>query len=86
MNCLPLSVKISSGTPNRVRASASARHTARLVARSTTFAITQYREWSSTPVTTFASRGTPVTGLTSITPPTMSMPHSCIGAARSQRT
>jgi hypothetical protein len=60
-------------------------HTARLVARSTTFAITQYREWSSTPVTTFASRSTPVTGLTSITPPTMSIPHNCIGAGRSQR-
>jgi hypothetical protein len=37
VNCLPLSVLISSGTPNR----ASARHTARPVARSTTLAITQ---------------------------------------------
>jgi hypothetical protein len=41
VNCLPLSVMISSGTPNRASASASARHTARLVARSTTLAITQ---------------------------------------------
>ena len=48
VNCLPLSVMISSGTPNRASASASARHTARPVARSTTAAITQNREWSST--------------------------------------
>jgi hypothetical protein len=57
VNCLPLSVMISSGTPNRANASASARQTARAVARSATFAITQNREWSSTAVTSFASRG-----------------------------
>ena len=85
VNCLPLSVITSSGTPNRANASANARHTARPVARSTTFAITQYREWSSTPVTIFASRTTPVTGLTNSIPPTMSMPHSCIGPGRSNR-
>ena len=56
VNCLPLSVSTSSGTPNRVIASANARHTARPVARRTTLADTQYREWSSTPVTTFSLR------------------------------
>ena len=65
VNCLPLSVITSSGTPNRASACANARHTARPVARSTTFAITQNREWSSTPVTSFASRSTPVAGSTS---------------------
>ena len=86
VNCLPLSVMISSGTPNRASASASARHTTRPVARSATLAITQYREWSSTAVTTLASRSSPVTGLTSRTPPTMSICHSCIGPGRSNRT
>ena len=65
VNCLPLSVRISSGTPNRDNAPANARHTARPVARSTTAAITQNREWSSTPVTILASRTTPVTTSTS---------------------
>ena len=55
------------------------------MARSTTVAITQNREWSSTPVTIFASRSSPVAGLTSWIPPTMSMPHSCIGPGRSNR-
>ena len=77
---------ISSGTPNRTSASASARHTARAVARSTTLAITQNREWSSTAVTTLASRSSPVAVLASDIPPTMSMPHSCIGPGRSKRT
>ena len=85
VNCLPLSVKISSGTPYRRSAAANARHTARPVADSTTEAITQNREWSSTPVTTFASRNAPVTGSTSITPPTMSSCHNCIGLGRSHR-
>src|SRR4029079_15403286 len=44
VNCLPLSVRTSPGTPNRTRASAKARHTARLVACSTTFELTQNRE------------------------------------------
>ena len=83
---MPLSVRTSSGTPNRARAWAKARHTARPVARATTSAITQNLEWSSTPVTTFASRSSPVVGSTSQIPPTMSMPHSCIGASRCQRT
>jgi hypothetical protein len=48
----------SSGTPNRTSACANARQIARLVARGTTLAITQNREWSSTPVTTFARRST----------------------------
>jgi hypothetical protein len=41
---LAIVVKISSGTPNPLSASARARQTARPVARSTTFAITQNRE------------------------------------------
>jgi hypothetical protein len=44
VNCLPLSVITSSGTPYRASACANARHTARAVARSTTVAITQNRE------------------------------------------
>ncbi len=52
----------------------------------TTAAITQNREWSSTPVTILASRTTPVRGSTSHTPPTMSICHSCIGPGRSHRT
>ena len=54
--------------PNRASACANARHTARPVARSTTDAITQNREWSSTPVTTFASRSTPVRGVDQLDP------------------
>jgi hypothetical protein len=86
VNCLPLSVRVSSGTPKRVSASASARHTARAVARSTTLASTQYREWSSTAVTTFASRTSPELVSTNWIPPTMSICHSCIGPGRSNRT
>jgi hypothetical protein len=41
VNCLPLSVKTSSGTPNCLSAEANARQTARPVARATTDAITQ---------------------------------------------
>ena len=85
MNCLPLSVITSAGTPNRDSACANARHTDRDVARSTTVAITQYLEWSSTPVTTLTSRTSPVRTSTSCTPPTMSMPHSCIEPGRSNR-
>ena len=48
VNCLPLSVSTSSGTPNSSSADANARQTARPVARRTTDAITQYREWSPT--------------------------------------
>jgi hypothetical protein len=44
------------------------------------------RLWSSTPVTTFASRSTPLTGSRIITPPTMSTCHNCIGPGRCQRT
>jgi hypothetical protein len=40
-----MSVMISSGTPNRTSASASARHIARRVTPSVTAAITQKREW-----------------------------------------
>ena len=75
VNCLPLSVSTSSGIPKRRSAAANARHTARPVARRTTVAITQNREWSSTPVTTLASVPS-----ASSTPPTMSICHSCIGS------
>jgi hypothetical protein len=50
VNCFPLSVNTSLGTPKRCNAARNAVHTARPVARRTTLA-TQYREWSSTPVT-----------------------------------
>jgi hypothetical protein len=36
-------------------------------------------------VTTFAARSSPVAGLTSVTPPTMSICHNCIGPGRSRR-
>jgi hypothetical protein len=62
-----LLVSTSSGTPNASNADANARHTARPVVRRTTDAITQYREWSSTPVTTMASDPSDRK-----TPPTMS--------------
>ncbi|MBE1604030.1 hypothetical protein [Actinopolymorpha pittospori] len=55
------------------------------MARSTTAAITQNHEWSSTRVTILAFRSSPVAVLTSLIPPTMSMPHSCIESGRWQR-
>lgn len=76
---------ISCGTPNRTSACARARHTVRAVARSTTVAITQNREWSSIPVTSLADRISPVVTSTRSIPPTMSMPHSSIGPGRSNR-
>ncbi|SIS03593.1 hypothetical protein SAMN05444858_1485 [Micromonospora avicenniae] len=81
VNCLPLSVRTSSGTPNRCKASAKARQTARPVARLTTWAMTQKREWSSTPVTTLASVPS-----ASMIPPTMSICHNSIGRDCCQRT
>jgi hypothetical protein len=51
-----MSVKICSETPCRRSASASARHTGRAVARTTAFAHTMNREWSSMPVTILTSR------------------------------
>ena len=53
VNCFPLSDNTCCGQPNSRRACTNAVHTARAVARGTTAAMTQYREWSSTPVTTF---------------------------------
>jgi hypothetical protein len=73
VNCLPLSVSTSSGMPKARNAIANAAHTARPVGRATTVAITQNREWSSTAVTTFASRTAPVVGFTSLMPSTMSI-------------
>ena len=55
--------------------------TPRPVGRATTWQITQYREWSSTPVTIFASVPPAKNA-----PPTMSICHNAIGASRSQRT
>jgi hypothetical protein len=72
-------VSTCSGTPYSSSARANAAHTARPVARRTTVAITQNREWSSTPDTSLYSR--PAAN----TPPTMSICHSCIGAGRSHR-
>jgi hypothetical protein len=80
VNCLPLSVSTSSGIPYRCNASANAAQTARPVARRTTAAMTQNREWSSTPVTIFVSDPS-----ASLTPSTMSSCHSSIGTARCQR-
>lgn len=80
LNTLPLSVKIASGTPWRRIANANASHVGRAVARATTNAEMQNREWSSTPVTIFASLPS-----TSRTPPTMSICHSSSDRARSQR-
>lgn len=71
VNCLPLSVRTSSGIPKRCSASTNAAHTARPVARRTTAAITQNREWSSTPDTTLTSVPS-----ANLPPPTMS---SCQG-------
>lgn len=78
VNCLPLSVSTSPGTPNRTSASPKARHTARAVARCTTFAITMNREWSSIPVTILHSLPS-----ASRMPPTMSICHSSIASNRS---
>jgi hypothetical protein len=56
VNCLPLSDNTCCGQPNARSACTNAVHTARAVALGTTLAMTQYREWSSSPVTTFSSR------------------------------
>ena len=47
VNCLPLSDNTCCGQPNSRSACTNAVHTARAVARGTTAAMTQYREWSS---------------------------------------
>ena len=77
---LPLSVRIWSGTPWARSAHWRASHTGLAVARATTRAQTQNREWSSTPVTT----------LTSVPSarwkrPTMSICHSSMERDRSHR-
>jgi len=61
-------------------ASMNAWHTARPVAWVTTLAITQNREWSSTPETSLSSRPDARN-----TEPMMSSCHSCIATGRSQR-
>ena len=77
---LPLSDKIASGWPWCSIASMSASHTGAAVARATTLAHTQNREWSSMPVT--------IDGLdpsASGTPKVTSICHSSMGRERSQR-
>ena len=61
-------------------ASMKARQTGRAVARRTAVAMTQYREWSSIPVTIFTSVP-PVRKALAVT----SSCHSCIGTGRSHR-
>ena len=61
-------------------AATSAEHTTRAVARSATVAITQNREWSSSPVTILASRP-PAKKRLAVT----SICHNSIGAGRSHR-
>ena len=77
---LPLSVRISSGTPWRSRAWAKKPQTGRAVARTMIPAQTQKRLWSSTPVSTLHSVPS-----SKSTPPTTSICHSSIGRPRSQR-
>jgi hypothetical protein len=80
VNCLPLSVSTSPGMPYPVIAAVNARQTARAVARMTTDAMTQNREWSSIPVMTLHSRP-PARNRLAVT----SVCHSSIAAGRSQR-
>ena len=77
---LPLSVRICCGTPWLRSASASAWHTGRAVARSTTFAQTMNREWSSIPVTILTSCPS-----ARYTRPITSICHSSIARLRSHR-
>jgi hypothetical protein len=80
VNTLPLSVRICCGTPCRRIAGASPSHTARVRSAGISAALTQYREWSSRPVSAFA-----VDPSASPIPPTTSICHNSIGAPRSQR-
>ena len=61
-------------------ASMKARQTGRAVARCTARAMTQYREWSSIPVTIFTSAPSARNALA-----VTSSCHSCIGTGRSHR-
>jgi hypothetical protein len=80
VNCLPLPVRTSKGIPYSVIAAVNARQTALAVARMTTAAMTQNREWSSIPVMTLHSRP-PARNRLAVT----SICHSSIAAGRSQR-
>ena len=80
VNCLPLSLSTSAGIPYSCIAVTNARHTARAVARSTTVAMTQNREWSSIPVMILHSRPSARNRLA-----VTSICHSSIAAERSQR-
>lgn len=82
VNWRPLSVNTSSGTPYSAIAVIRAVHTARALARGTTVAMTEYREWSSIPEISLASVTPPdAAGSVIITEPMMSSCHSCIGAS-----
>jgi hypothetical protein len=80
VNTLPLSVKIWEGSPWRRSASVSAWQTGRAVARSTTFAQTMNREWSSIPVTILTSVPS-----ARCTRPITSICHNSIARLRSHR-
>jgi hypothetical protein len=80
VNTLPLSVRIACGAPWWANAAPRASQTGRAVARSTSLASTQNREWSSIPVT--ADSWVPSA---SRMRPTMSSCHSSIARERSQR-
>jgi len=80
VNTVPLPVSTSPGTPQTAIASAKARQTGRAVARMTALAMTQYREWSSSPVTIFTSVPAARNALA-----VTSSCHSCTGTGRSHR-
>ena len=73
-------MRTSKGIPYSVIAAVNARQTALAVARMTTAAMTQNREWSSIPVITLHSRPSARNGLA-----VTSICHSSIAAERSQR-
>jgi hypothetical protein len=77
---LAVPVRTSEGIPYSAIAAVNARQTARAVARMTTAAMTQNREWSSIPVMTLHSRP-PARNRLAVT----SICHSSIAAERSQR-
>jgi hypothetical protein len=80
VNTFPLSVRICCGAPWRASAADNASHTAWVRSRGINTADTQNLEWSSTPVNALA-----VVPSASRNPPTTSICHNCVGAARSHR-
>jgi hypothetical protein len=80
VNTLPLSVRICSGAPCSRSAASSPSQTGRVRSRGISRADTQNLEWSSMPVSAFAREPSAIRK-----PPTVSICHSSIGAARSHR-